>query len=132
MPDAGEDAVPDEHLPQVGGEAGGQPAGEDAKAGQGEKNAGAPLVQQDAEEGGGNGADESGQGKYGRGVGGAASEGVFEGVEIDGFAVFGAALDGEVAEGEDENHPSVVEAAARSSEHQMATGRRRVPLMIHD
>ena len=111
MSDAGEDAVEEEHLPQVGGEAGGQPSEEDAQSGQGEEDAGAPAVQQDAQQGGGDGANQSGQGEDGGGVGGAASEGVFEGVEIDGFAVFGAALDGHIAQGEDEDYPAVMEAA---------------------
>ena len=110
MADAGEDAVEEEHLPQIGGEAGGQPSEKDAQSGQGEEDAGAPAVQQDAQQGGGDGANQSGQGEDGGGVGGTASEVVFEGVEIDGFAVFGAALHGHIAQGEDENYPAVVEA----------------------
>ena len=121
--DAGEYAVENEHLPQVSGETGGPPAEQDAQPGQGKEDPSAPAVQQDAQQGRGNGSDEAGQGKDRRGVGGAAAKGIPQGVEIDGLAVLGAALDGEVAQGQDEDDPPVVEPGAGGLQHGRTAGR---------
>ena len=125
MADAGENAVKDEELPQVGDEAGSPPAAEDAQPGKGEQHAGAPAVQQDAQQRRDNRPNKAGQGEYGRGVGGAVAESAPQLVVIDGLAVLGAALDGEIAEGQYEDHPAVVEAGTGGFQHQDAGRRRR-------
>ena len=72
--DAGENPVEDEHLPEIGGIAGGNPAEQDAETGQGEQDPRAPPVQEDPKERRGEGADEAGRGEYAGGVGRAAAE----------------------------------------------------------
>ena len=77
-----------------------------------------PAVEQHAQEGRGQRSDKAGHRENRRRVRGAALEIYQQGVVVNRFAVFGAALYGKVAQGEHEDCPTVMEAGPCSFQHE--------------
>ena len=117
MTDPGEHAVEDEHLPQFGGVTGRNPADKNEQARHREEDPRPPTVQQDAQQWRAHGADQPGHRKYRRGVRCATTKGVLQRVEVHRLAVFSAALNGEIAQAQNEYHPTVMQAGAGGPQH---------------
>ena len=127
MPDAGEDPVKNEHLPEVGNETGRHPANQNAQARQRKQDARPPPIQQDAQQRGGQGANQPRQRKNGRRIGCAAVKRLPQRIEKHRLAVLGAALNRQVAQRQHENNPAVMQPGTRLSQLQHRRNSARRP-----